>query len=417
LLRERKFQRDAGRETDAPVRVVATKCDGPKWEAHAYEMAALGFGDPLMCSAMNNYMRRAFTDELYEILPAPTPEDERVAQADLRVAIVGRRNAGKSTLINELAGEERVIVSEIAGTTRDAVDVRFDFDTRSVVAIDTAGLRKKKSFQGAVDWYALDRAQRAINRADVVIMMLDAAERVSQVDDQLAMMINKAYKPCVVVLNKWDTVEGRKGRDGRPVKPEDFGRYLQEELKGLRDAPVVVTSASEGMNVRAVIDMAFEMHEQASKRVSTGELNRVIRSILSTRGPTNKLGTQAKVYFVAQVATNPPTIAMVVNRPDLFTPNYKRFLLNRFRETLPFEEVPIRLVIRARKPRERFDPDAQPQALPVGVRMIDFSATDLDHGMLDELPEGVRPDDILAALPDDPAAYFDDDDDDDEDLD
>lgn len=394
----------------APIRVVANKCDGEGWEAHGLEFAALGFGEPLMVSAKNNYQRRMFSDELYELLPEPSPEDERVARADLRVAIVGKRNAGKSTLLNKLAGEERVIVSEIPGTTRDAVDIRFDYDGKSVVAIDTAGLRKKKSFQGRVEWFALDRTQRAILRADVVLFMIDATEPVSQVDEQIAMLAQKAYKPCVLVVNKWDLVDGRKGRDGRPITPEAFDRYLREELKGLRDAPIAIMAAKDGLNIKETMDLAFELFEQASTRVSTGELNRLVRGILETRGPTNKLGTQVKVYFVAQVATNPPTIALVVNRPDLFTPNYERFLLNRLHEALPFEEVPIKLIVRARKSRDDRSHDTRDEE----VQMIDFAAATPEEAEAEvrrALEADPEQEDILAAMPDDPEAYFDDEDD------
>ncbi len=340
--------------TSPRVRVVATKVDGPSWESHAHELASLGFGEPLMVSAKSNYFRRDFIDALYGMLPEAT-EEAAPPPADLRVAIIGKRNAGKSSLVNALAGEPRVIVSEIAGTTRDAVDVRFEMDGRAIVAIDTAGLRRKRSFQGQVEWYAFDRAKRAVDRADVVLLLIDATEPVSQVDQQLAMLAQKAYKPVVIVVNKWDLAEGRQGAKGRRVTTEDYEEYLRRELKGLAFAPAAFTSATEGTNLRGLIDVAFDLHEQAGRRVTTGELNRLVRGIIETRGPTSKVGTRVKLFYVAQVRTNPPTIALVVNHPELFTANYERFLLNRFREELPFEEVPIRLLVRARKRGERVD--------------------------------------------------------------
>ncbi len=389
LLRRGGLRGDRPREGAGPlVRVVATKVDGPKWEAHAMEMAGLGLGEPLMISSKSNYFRREFLDSLYETLPevnepAPPP-------ADLSVAVIGKRNAGKSSLINAWADEPRVIVSEIAGTTRDAIDVRFEFDGRSVVAIDTAGLRKKKSFQGAIEWYAFDRAKRAVERCDVVVLLIDATTKISQIDEQLAMLAQKAYKPVVIVVNKWDLAEGMPSARGRPVRPDDYEKYLRKELQGLSFAPIVFASATESVNLRGIVEVAFDLLEQARTRVGTGKLNRLIQELVDTRGPSSKLGTQCRVYYAAQVSTHPPTIVLIVNRPDLFTDNYERFLLNRLREELPFEEVPMRLVVRARSKRER------------GTH---WTEEDLAEAPLSEGEVS----DILADLPADADAYFDED--------
>lgn len=356
LLREQRLGRTGRARGDrVPVRVVATKVDGPRWEPHALELSALGFGEPLMCSAKNNYRRRDFIDALYALAPAATDPGKDL-RADLRIAIIGRRNAGKSTLVNTLAGEERMIVSEIPGTTRDAVDVRLELeDGRVVVAIDTAGLRRKRSFQGALEWYALDRLERSIRRADVVLLLLDATTGVSQVDEHLAQLVQKSYRPAILVLNKWDLAEGRPGRKGRPVTPEDYEEYLRDELKAMAHAPISFMSGRTGLNVRQTLELAFELHEAAGRRVTTGRLNRLLREILERRGPPSKAGTVARLYYAAQVATRPPTIAMVVNRPELFTPNYRRYLLNRIREEAGFDEVPVKLLVRGRKPGEKWD--------------------------------------------------------------
>jgi GTP-binding protein len=335
-----------------PIRIVATKVDGPKWEAHASELAGLGFGEPLPVSSKNNYFRRDFMDAIYEMLPEPNKSDEKRVTTDLQIAIVGKRNAGKSTLVNTLAGEPRMIVSEIAGTTRDAVDVRFEMDGKSIVAIDTAGLRRKRSFQNMIEHFAFDRVQRAIDRADVLLLLIDATEKISQVDEQLAMMAVKAFKPVIVVVNKWDLVEGKPDRKGKPITTATFTDYLRAELKGLWFAPISFVSGQDGRNVGQTIDLAFELRQQSAERVTTGKLNRLVRSIIEQRGPTDIKGTFAKVYYVAQTGVEPPTITLVVNKPDLFTPNYMRFLMNRFREELPFSEVPIRIVIRERRQRE-----------------------------------------------------------------
>ncbi len=407
LGRERRTKGKGGGRT-VPVVVVGTKVDGPKWETHGYELSALGFGEPLMISSMNNYFRRDFLDKLYDLVPdVPREPDERLT-SDLKLAIVGKRNAGKSTLINQLAGEERVIVSEIAGTTRDAVDVRFDFGDRSITAIDTAGLRKKSSFSGRVEWWALERLEKSLNRADVAIFMIDATERLSHVDDQLARMVIDAGTPAVVVINKWDIAGGTIGKKGRPVTPEDYEEYLRKHLRGLGFAPMAFMSAKEGTNVEGVIDLAFELAEQGRARVGTGELNRLIGRIMEDRGPSSKLGVRAKIYYAAQTGTRPPTITLVVNDPTMFTPMYQRFLMNRFREELPFGEVPIRLRIKGRKrdgkgKAKAYDPQTADEFAPDRVSEIDLSQVSEDDLVFSDTDWA-----------DEPAggdAYFEDDDD------
>ncbi|MCW5765675.1 MAG: ribosome biogenesis GTPase Der, partial [Phycisphaeraceae bacterium] len=380
LLREGGLGRH--KDGSAKVVLVANKCDGPRWESHVFEAMTLGFPDVVSVSAKNNYMRRDLVDFLHTRAkallaatrasasaadrPAPSATASPDAPPEMMLAIVGKRNAGKSTLVNALAGEQRVIVSEIAGTTRDAVDVRFELDGRSLVAIDTAGLRRRRSMNDRVEWYALERMLQAIARADVALLMIDATVPLSHVDQQLARALTTAYKPTVIVVNKWDLAEGRplaggpEARQGRPVTTGDYERYIREELKGLDFAPIAFMSAQRGRNVRETIDLAFDLYEQSRQRASTGKLNRLIRSILETHAPSSSVGKFAKVYFVAQIATRPPTIVCVVNYPDMFPTNYQRFLLKAFREHLPFPEVPIKLVIRQRQREIPLEPGAQP---------------------------------------------------------
>lgn len=348
----------SGKTRQIHIRVAANKCDGPKWEAHALEAAGLGFGEPIPVSAKNNYFRRDFLESLYEEVAAlPGVQLGRISEPpELKIAIIGKRNSGKSSIVNALAGEERVIVSEIAGTTRDAVDVRISLDGRDFIVIDTAGLRKKKSFADRIEWWAFDRAQRSIERSDVVIMLVDAAEPLSQIDQQLMKLVQNSYKPCIIAVNKWDLTAGRdagggggKWKRGDGVTPEMYEEYLREETKGLDFAPLAFISAKNKTGLRELIQLAFDLHEQSSTRAPTGKLNRLLSVILTQRGPSSKLGTFAKAYFISQVAVRPPTVVLVVNRPELFTPNYQRFLLNRLRETLDFPEVPIRLIVKERK--------------------------------------------------------------------
>ena len=396
LLREHKL---GARTDDHNVHVVATKVDDSKWEPHAYELSAFGFGEPMMVSSKTKYMRRDFLDTLYDLTPILEGEPE--PDVDMKVAIVGKRNAGKSTLINTLAGEPRVIVSEIAGTTRDAVDVKIERDGHSILAIDTAGLRRKRSFQDKIEAYALDRAKRAITRADVILYLLDATTEISQVDEQLGKMVMDSHKPVVIVLNKWDLAEDQSDQAGRRATPERYEDYIRKELKGLTFAPIAIISAKQNRNVSETLDVAKELFEQASTRVGTGQLNRVIRSVLEARGPSNKLGAEARVYFASQVKTNPPTLVLVVNDPDRFTNNYERFLMNRLRELLPFEEVPIKLLLRARSRVEKRAKSA---------KGTDLHAPDPVTGRFDDdlAIESIYRDAMLADLPDDAKAYFDD---------
>ena len=357
------------------VVIIANKVDGPKWEMHALEASVLGFGEPLLVSARNNFRRRECTDAIYDAAvklmtsraAAARAAGEKPQQADrpprteMRLSIVGKRNAGKSTLVNTLAGQERVIVSEIPGTTRDAVDVRFEMEGRAFVAIDTAGLRRKKSFQDRIEWFALDRMERAVDRSDVALLLIDATVPISHIDHQVGMMLAASYKPVVIVINKWDVVKdrylqkGRKARRGEAVTVEAYESYIRRNLKGLDYAPIAFISGKEGFNVKETIDLAFDLMKQSQNRCSTGKLNRLVREMVTRQGPANKLGTFAKVLFAAQVEIAPPTIVCIVTKVQMFNRSYERFLINRFREELPFPEVPIRLILRGRRPMEKVE--------------------------------------------------------------
>lgn len=322
------------------VVVVANKTDSDSWEAHAFEAATLGLGEPICFSAHNGYGATQLNDRIWRGLQHVEILDQR--DEEMKLAIVGKRNAGKSTLINALAGEERVIVSEIAGTTRDSIDVRFEIKDRSFLAIDTAGLRKRKSFAGDIDYYAYHRMLQSIRRAEVVLFLVDATEPISKVDQKLGQELQRQFKPTVIVVNKWDQV-------GDGTKPEDFLEYLTRQLRGLDFAPIVMISALENKGLEDVVAMAFNLYEQSGHREPTGRINTVVDTILRKRGPSSRLGTQAKLLFASQVDVRPPTIALVVNRPQLFRGRYERYLMNRLREELPYSEVPIRLIFSKRK--------------------------------------------------------------------
>ncbi len=330
------------RESGASSKVllVVNKVDGDAWVSHAAEAAGLGFGEPACVSARNGLGIRELLSRLWERLPpegaVPEPAHE------MRIAIVGKRNSGKSTLVNALAGEPRVIVSEIAGTTRDAIDVAFDIEGRRMVAIDTAGVRKRKSVAEPVELYAYERMLWAVRRADVVILLIDATSDVSKVDKRLSAELQRQFKPTVIAVNKWDLVRDR-------VSTEEYQAYLTQQLRGLDYAPIAFISATGGQGLRDLVAMAFNLYQQAGHMEPTGPLNRVIRGILERRGPTPKLGEVAKIFYASQIGTHPPTIALVVNAPRLFEGAYERYLQNRLHDELSYSEVPIRLLFRSRK--------------------------------------------------------------------
>lgn len=321
------------------VMVVANKVDSEEWEADAAEFSRFGLGDVVVTSAKSAYRKREFLERLWERIDSDASPEE---DPELHLAIVGRRNAGKSTLVNALAGEDRVIVSEIAGTTRDAVDARITIGKRTLTLIDTAGVRKKKSWADKIEAYSNQRTIDSIERADVVFLLLDATEKISQVEKRLAHELETRFKPVVIVLNKWDLVKDE-------VALDDYLDYLGQELPGLPYAPIIRISAAKSDGVNSTLRMALNLFEQATHRVSTGHLNSLFKSILQRRGPSSKLGTRAKILYVSQIAVRPPTIALVVNKPELFKGSYERYLRNRLHEELPFSEVPIRLIFSERR--------------------------------------------------------------------
>jgi len=323
-----------------PVLLVANKVDDDVHIPEAAEFNRLGEGPPLCVSALHGRGREALLDRIdRELGPA---SDETPPVPEMKLAIVGKRNAGKSTLVNALAGEERVIVSEIPGTTRDAVDVRFVKGDKSFVAIDTAGVRKRRSM-GDIDFYSYTRALRSIQRADVVVHLIDSTVAVSEVDLKLAAAVLEEHKPLVLAVNKWDLAKDR-------AETGDYDHYLSAVLPMIDYAPVVFLTARDGKNVDAVVDLALSLHRQQHERVSTGRLNAALEAVLALRGPSPKRGTRpVKIYYATQAGVAPPTLVFFCNDAKLVTENYRRFMENRLREILPFTEVPMRLLFRSRR--------------------------------------------------------------------
>ena len=331
------------RLTGAPVLLVANKADDPKYDLLAHDFDELGFGEPLIVSVRQNRNRTELVDEIVAHLPEAWPEEaEGAALPEMKLAIVGRRNVGKSTFINALAHEERVITSPVAGTTRDSVDVRFEVDGHSFLAIDTPGLRRTKSRTTDLDFYSTHRAERSIRRADVVLLFLDASEPIGRVDKQLVDTILEEAKPVVFVINKWDLYAGE-------VDRKEWDDYLRETFRSMPWAPVEFTTATSGRNVKAVVDTAQRLFRQSSTRIATAKLNTVIRTAVETnRPPADGRGRPVRIYYATQVEVNPPTIVLSTSAPRSITEPYKRYLVNSLRQTTPLREVPIRLLVRGR---------------------------------------------------------------------
>jgi GTP-binding protein len=368
-----------------PILLVVNKVEGRKleWDVDVFRRFGVGEG-PFAISAQNGEGLEPLYDRILELLPAPEPSsarpeddesdgadagsagadvvekdadgDEKRAQPVMRLAVVGQRNAGKSTFINTLAREERMIVSEIPGTTRDAVDVIFERDGRSFVAIDTAGVRRKRSHQDAIDFYSDARSHKSIRRGDVIVLLFDVTQRLSSIDKDLARYALDHYKPIIVAANKWDLVEG--------LTPDDFREYFAQELPALAFAPVCFLSAKEGHGVDEALKLALELHEQAQIRVATGELNRVLSRALDARAPT-RTAHAARIRYATQAGVRPPTFVLFVNDKKHFNKDYLRYLANRLREDLPFREIPVRIVL-----RDRGDPPGErpPGERPPGER-------------------------------------------------
>lgn len=331
------------RAVNKPIICIANKCDSESLDSQADEFYRLGSGKPLRVSTQQNRNRAVLLNMILQKLP-PALEDEAAEgsiEPEMKVAIVGRRNVGKSTFINSLVQADRMIVSEIPGTTRDSVDVRFELDGKSFVAIDTPGIRRAKSRQNDIDFYGTHRAQRSIRRADVVLLFFDAGQRISKVDKQLCEYIAEQYKPCVFVVNKWDLLA-----DTMPT--DKWVRYLHDAFGTMRYVPIAFITGQTGKNVKALLNHSQMLFKESRRRVSTGQLNRMVRDAVRSNPAPMARNRMPKIYYATQVGIQPPTIVLFCNDPQLISKPYQRYLLGKFRDELPFDEVPIKLYLRRR---------------------------------------------------------------------
>lgn len=322
-----------------PILLVANKVDSLHHEDLALDFYALGLGDPLIVSALHGFGRSDLLDRIVAEIP---PTGEVDTQPVMRIAVVGRQNVGKSTYVNSMAREERCIVSEIPGTTRDAVDVRFEKDNREFVIIDTAGMKRRARLKGSIEFFSQARTQGAIRRADVVLFMLDASSEISRVDKRIADEIVRQGKASVLVVNKWDLTQGN-------VATESYEIYATDRMPGLSFAPMVFVTSKDGRNTQSPIDIAQHLFKSSRIRVGTGELNRVMDRIKNEHRPARVKGREPKIFYCTQVGSAPPTFVVFVNDPKLISKVYRRYIENRFREEFDFKEIPLRIFYRQRE--------------------------------------------------------------------
>ena len=327
-----------------PIVLCVNKCDSTgEPPVEFYEFYNLGLGDPIAVSAVHGHSTGDLLDKIYEYLPDENDEDEDDDR--IKVAVIGKPNAGKSSLINRIAGSERTIVSSVAGTTRDAVDTEIDNSHGKFLFIDTAGLRRKSRVSKAYDiieHYSIVRAEMAVDRADVCVIMIDATEGYTEQDAKVAGLAHNAGKACIIAVNKWDAVD----KDGSLM--DKMRKELMQQFAFMSYAPIIFISALTGQRTDRLFGLIKFVNDQNSMRISTGMLNDLLAEATARVQPPTDKGKRLKIYYITQPSTKPPTFVVFCNNAELFHFSYQRYLENRIRETFGLEGTPIRLIIRER---------------------------------------------------------------------
>jgi GTP-binding protein len=329
---------DRLRRVNKPVLLVANKADNNRFENEAVEFYELGLGEPIPISAYHGRGIAELLDRIISRLPA-TPSVEAEVAA-IKVAIVGRPNVGKSMLLNALVGDKRAIVDDSPGTTRDAIDTLFDFNGQGVLLIDTAGIRRRGRIEAGIERYSVLRALRAIERADVVLLVLDATEVATTQDTHIAGYIQQAAKGVVLIVNKWDLVEDRDLTQWR--------RYVRNKFKFVAYAPVLYTSAKTGQGVDKVMPQVQQVYQERLKRLSTSTVNDVIQQAVASHTRPRSGGKQLKILYATQAEVNPPTFVFFANDARLIHFSYRRYLENKLRQVFGFDGTPLRLIFKTR---------------------------------------------------------------------
>lgn len=331
------------RQQPVPVLLAVNKCESPdQGLVQASQFWELGLGEPLPISGIHG----SGTGDLLDLLVVHLPKVTELIDEEIGIAIVGRPNVGKSSLLNAFVGENRAIVSPISGTTRDAIDTVIKRGEQIYRLIDTAGIRKKKNVEYGPEFFGINRAFKAIRRADVVLLVIDAVDGVTEQDQKLAGIIEQEGRACVIVVNKWDAIE----KDSNTIY--DYEKQIKDRLHFIDWAAMIFVSAQTGQRVEKILDLVQTATEQHRRRVSTAVINQVIEESVSwTSPPTTRQGRQGKIYYGTQVKSEPPTIVLFVNAPERFSDNYRRYVERQFRQQLGFAGTPLRLLWRGKKVR------------------------------------------------------------------
>ena len=338
---------DMLRRSGKPVILVVNKIDNIKMMNEIYDFYQLGVGDPIGVSSLNMLNLGDLLDEVVSYFPPQSEEEEE--KTAVSIAVVGKPNVGKSSLVNRILGEDRVMVSDIAGTTRDAIDTRFKDGDDEYIIIDTAGIRRRRAIEyQSLERFSVVRSFAALDRCDVALLLIDAKEGVSEQDTKIAGYIDEQGKPAVIVINKWDAVENKE-----TGTTEKFTKEVREKLKFMEYAPIVYISALTGQRVNRILTMVKSVYEQASRRITTGLLNDILTDAQNALQPPATNGRRLRIYYATQQGTNPPTFVFFINDKELMHFSYERYLENRFRQAFGFEGTPLRFIMHEKEKQEQ----------------------------------------------------------------
>ena len=326
------------RQQDKPVLVVSNKADNDERRFNSSEFYELGFEELFPISAISGSGTGELLDRVVELLPESIPEEDDSAP---KLAFVGRPNVGKSSLVNALLNDERCIVTDIAGTTRDTINSKFNFNGKDYILVDTAGLRKRVKVKENIEFYSTVRTERAIRECDVAILILDAVRGFEDQDKRVLREAEKFNKGLIIVLNKWDLIEDK---DTNTVK--EFEDYIKESVPQLSYVPILTISAINKKRIHKVIELADQVIQERAKQISTSELNNFLEEILRDRSLPMKRGRQLKIQYITQVKNDPPVFKFFMNNPQDMPPNYRRYIENKIRDKYKFTGVPITMVFR-----------------------------------------------------------------------